>query len=166
MTPSTEPFCGMSVLAHFGVPPRMLAVIRQFHDGMQACVRLDDEECSDKFDVGQGLRQRCVLAPLLFNMFFTAVLRVAEKRFLADAAITDSMVQLQRKKKKGEKRGTSRTTGKVDGRRGKEEEEVQRLWGMLYADDAGIVSRSSEGLERMMMVIVTAWSAFGLTVSE
>ena len=26
------------VLAHFGVPPRMLAVIRQFHDGMQACV--------------------------------------------------------------------------------------------------------------------------------
>ena len=134
---------------------------------MQACGRLDDGNCSDKFDVGQGLRQGCVLAPLLFNMLYTAVLRLAEKRFLADAAITDSMVQLQRKKKKGEKRGTSRTAGKVDGRRGKEEEEeVQRLWGMLYADDAGIVSRSSEGLERMMMVIVTAWSAFGLTVSE
>ena len=30
------------VLARFGVPPRMLAVIREFHDGMQACVRLDD----------------------------------------------------------------------------------------------------------------------------
>ena len=70
-----------------------------------------------------------MLAPLLFNMFFTALLRVAEKRFLADAAITDNMVQLQRKKEKGEKKGTSRT-GKVDGRRGKEEEEeVQRLWG-------------------------------------
>ena len=68
-------------------------------------------------------------------------------------------------KEKGEKKGTSRTD-KVDGRRGKEEEEVQRLWGMPYADDAGIVSRSSEGLERMMMVIVTACSAFGLTVSE
>ena len=35
------------VLARFGVPPRMLAVIRQFHDGMQACVRLDDGECPD-----------------------------------------------------------------------------------------------------------------------
>ena len=92
------------VLARFGVPPRMLAVIRQFHDGMQACVRLDGE-CSDKCDVGQGLRQGCVLAPLLFNMFFTAVLRVAEKRFLADAAITDHMVQLKRKEK-GEKKGT------------------------------------------------------------
>ena len=85
-------------LARFGVPPRMLTVIRQFHDGMQACVRLDDGEFSDKFDVGQGLRQGCVLAPLFSNMFFTAVLRVAEKRFLTDAAITDNMVQLQRRR--------------------------------------------------------------------
>ena len=152
------------VLARSGVPSRMLAVIREFHVGMQACERLDDGECSDKFDVGQRLWQGCVLAPLLFNMFFTAVLRVAEKRFLADAAITDNMVQLQRKEK-GEKNGTSRT-GKFDGRRGKEGQEVQRLWGMLYADDAGIVSRSSEGPERMMTVIVTACSSFGLTVSE
>ena len=127
------------VLARFGVPPRMLAVIRQFHDGMQACVQLDDGQCSDKFDVGQGLRQGCVLAPLLFNMFFTAVLRVAEKGFLADTAITDKMVQLQRKEK-GEKKGTSRT-GKVDGRRGKEGEAVQRLWGMLYVDDVVVPDR-------------------------
>ena len=152
------------VLARFGVPPRILAVIRQFHDGMHTCVRLDDGEGSDKFDVGQGLRQGCVLAPLLFNMFFTAVLRVAEKRLPADTAITDNMVQLQGKEK-GEKEGTSRT-GKVDGRRRKEGEEVQRLWGMLNSDDAGIVSRSSQGLERMMTVIVTACSSFGLTVSE
>ena len=45
-----------TVLARFGIPPRMLAVIRQFHDGMRACVRLDDGECSDMFDVEQGLR--------------------------------------------------------------------------------------------------------------
>ena len=37
---------------------------------------------------------------------------------------------------------------------------------MLYADDTDIVSRSSEGLERMMTVIVTACSSFGLTVPE
>ena len=55
---------------------------------------------------------------------------------------------------------------KSTGGGGKEEEEVPRLWGMLYADDAGIVSRSSEGVEKMMTVIVTACSAFGLTVFE
>ena len=59
-----------TVLAHFGIPPRTLAVICQFHDGMRACVRLDDGECSDIFDVEQGLRQGCVLAPLLFNTVF------------------------------------------------------------------------------------------------
>ena len=64
-----------AVLARIDVPPRMLAVIRQFHDGIQACVRLDDGECLNKIDVGQGLRRGCVIAPLLFIMFFTAVLR-------------------------------------------------------------------------------------------
>ena len=50
-------------------------------------------------------------------------------------------------------------------RRSKEGEEVQKGWGMRDANDAGIVSRSSEGLERMMTLIVTACSSFGLTVS-
>ena len=40
------------------------------------------------------------------------------------------------------------------------------LWGMLHADDAGVVSQSPEQLRKMMVVIVTACAAFGLTVSE
>ena len=99
------------------------------------------------------------------HVFHGGVLRrVAKKRFFADAAITDNMVQSQ-PKEKGEKRGNSRT-GQVDGQRGKEGGEVQRLWGMLYADDAGIASRSPEELEMIMTVIVTSRSSFGLTVSE
>ena len=35
-----------TVLARFGVPQNMISVIRQLHDGMQACVRLDDRVCS------------------------------------------------------------------------------------------------------------------------
>ena len=38
------------VLTRIGVPPQMIAVIQQFHDGMRACgVRLDDGACSDWF---------------------------------------------------------------------------------------------------------------------
>ena len=40
------------------------------------------------------------------------------------------------------------------------------FWGMRYADDAGVVSRSPEQLRKMMEVIVVVCVAFGLTVSE
>ena len=153
MTPSTESYCGLSLL--------VLAYHREcspsFANSTTACKHACGwmmGECSEKFDVGQDLRQECVLAPLLLNMVFTAVLRVAEKYFLADAVITDNMVQIQRKeRRRGGYKGKPRS-GKVDRWGEKEEEEVeaQRLWGMLYADDAGIVSQSPGGLERMTTV--------------
>ena len=37
---------------------------------------------------------------------------------------------------------------------------------MLYADDAGTVSKSAKGLAKVMTVIVTVFEAAGLTVSE
>ena len=40
------------------------------------------------------------------------------------------------------------------------------VWGMLHADDAGIVSQSAEGLAKMMPVIVTVFEAIGLAESE
>ena len=45
-----------TVLARFGVPQIMISVICQFHDGMRACVRLDDRVCSRRFAVEQDLR--------------------------------------------------------------------------------------------------------------
>ena len=58
----------------FSVPQDMISVIRHLHDGMQACVRLDDRVRSGWFVVEQSLRQGCALAPLLFNVFFVAVI--------------------------------------------------------------------------------------------
>ena len=40
------------------------------------------------------------------------------------------------------------------------------LWGMLYADDARIVSQSPEQLGKMMGVVVVVCAVFDLTVSE
>ena len=99
----------------------MLAVIRQSHDGMQTRVRLDDGERSDKSGVGQGPRQGCVLAPLLFNIFY-AVLHVAEKRFIADAAIMDKHGTAPTKKKEDDE-------GKTKTRKSRrEEEEEEEEW--------------------------------------
>ena len=43
---------------------------------------------------------------------------------------------------------------------------AEALWVMLYADNAGIVSRSPQSLEKMMSIIVRAAGLFGLMVSE
>ena len=52
-------------------------------------MRLDDRVRSGWFAVEQGLRQGCVFAPLLFNIFFAVVINVTSTRFKADKGIMD-----------------------------------------------------------------------------
>ena len=145
------------VLARFGVPPRMIMVIRMFHDGMRARVQLDDGDFSAWFNVCQGLRQGCMLSPLLFNIVFATVIIMVLQKFAEDPLIVSDLVYLD-DAPKGED-GRPRKEGTL--------EIVRRaVWGMLYADDAGVVSTSPRGLTRMMGVIVVACQEFGLTVSE
>ena len=67
----------------------------------------------------------------------------------------DALVRLRKKKGAGGRGGA--TAG--------EPVLATLLWGMLYADDAGVVSQSSEQLRKMMGVNVVVCAAFGLTVS-
>ena len=140
------------VLTRIEVPPQMIAVIRHFHDGMGVCVRPDDGVCSDWFEVEQGLRQGCVLSPLLFNIFFAAVLNVVLQRFSKEPGILAELVQL---KEPSTLMGPESAMNYVR----------RVVWGMLYADDACIVSRKPQGFTKMMEVIVEVYRAFALIVS-
>ena len=95
-------------------------------------------------------------APLLFNIFFAAVINVAPARFKADKGIMDALVHLRKTRGAGG-RGEA-TVGKSV--------LATPLWGMLYADDVGIVLQSPEQLRKMVEVIVVLCAAFGLAVSE
>ena len=97
-----------------------------------------------------------MLALLLFNIFFAAVIKLASTRFKADKGIMDALVHLRKKRGAGGRGGATVGDSVL----------ATPLWGMLYADDAGVVSQSPQQLRKMMGVIVVVCAAFGLTVSE
>ena len=98
----------------------------------------------------QGIRQRCGLTTLLFNIFFAAVIMWPTRVSILTKDIMDALLHL--KHKTGEA-----TAGKPV--------LATSFWGMVYANDAEVVSQSPEKL-RKMDVIVVVCAAFGLTVSE
>ena len=106
-----------AVLAHFCVQPRLPAVIDRFLGNTRTCVRLDDGDYSDTFVVGKGLRQKCEIAPLLFNDFYGGI-ACGIQTLLDDATIVNNIVQLERTKEKGDKNGTPRA-GLVEGGAGR-----------------------------------------------
>ena len=89
---------------------------------------------------------------LLFNIFFTTVVTEACTRFKADKDIMDDLVHLN--KKTGSRVRVEATTGK--------QALATSLWSILYADDAGVVSQSTEQLRKMMVAIVVVYAGFDL----
>ena len=55
-------------MAKLGVPESTIQLVRSFHQDMQAAVQLDGD-ILDPIDVGNGLRQGCCMAPVLFNLY-------------------------------------------------------------------------------------------------
>ena len=80
-------------LEKIGIPPLMLNNIKALHTGMKGRVKFRGA-VSDAFDVTVGVRQGDVLAPTLFNIYFSLVFQVMEQRIAADPTIDISGVTL------------------------------------------------------------------------
>ena len=93
-----------TVFTLFSVLQSMVSVTHEFHNGMRACVRLDDGVSSRRLAVKHGLRRGRVLVPLLFNLFFAVVIDVAYTSFKVDRDIMDALMH-PRKKMGGRGRG-------------------------------------------------------------
>jgi hypothetical protein len=138
------------LLARYGIPDRLIKIIRSMHEGMKAKLNLD-VGMSEKIPINNGLRQGCVKAPILFNLFFAAVMFEAMRdlpegsgigvRFKLDGKLWDNR-RLQSKSAR--------------------EEFIREL---CYADDCGLVSHTPEELQDFMTRVSEACGKYGLTIS-
>ena len=136
------------VLERCGVPPKMLKVVKSFHVGMQAMVRVGDS-MSDSFELSNGLRQGCTLAPTLFNLYFSAV--VASWRRGCTEAGVDVLFRPGRKL--------------IGDRTAKSRLSVVRVTESKFADDAALYTTSRDSLESVAKSFVGKAGDWGLTVS-
>ena len=137
------------LLKRYGIPDKIINILESFHSGMEGKVSRQGE-ILEPFKINNGLRQGCVLAPVLFNIFFTAVFAAAFQelgegipiRYKLNDRIFDSR-NLQ------SKTAVFKTF-------------IREL---LYADDCALIAHSQQELQDMLSRFSSAVSKFGLTIS-
>ncbi|XP_076042061.1 uncharacterized protein LOC143025963 [Oratosquilla oratoria] len=137
------------ILSKLGCPEKFVNLIRQFHDDMTGQV-LSGGEVSEPFNISNGVKQGCVLAPILFNLFFTCVLNHAFRdldlgvylRFRSEGSVFD----LRRLNAK------TKTTEKL-------------ILEALFADDCALMAHKESDLQLIVDKFAEGARLFGLTIS-
>ena len=139
------------ILKRLGCPPKFLAITMQLHEDQMGKVRLGND-LSQPFEIRNGVKQGCVLAPTLFSLFFSMMLSHAFSDVVDEDAIyiryrlDGSLFNLRRLK------SLTKTSQML----------VREL---LFADDAALVAHTEAALQRLVSCFAESAQAFGLEVS-
>ena len=139
------------ILEKVGCPKLFVDIIRSFHDDMKASVR-EGSEKSVPFLVTSGTKQGCVLAPTLFSIFFSLMLRVAFKD-------SDDGIQLVSRCDKnafGTNNQRFHAMTKIS---------ISVIHDLLFADDCALGACCLEALQRLCDCFSIAARRFGLIIS-
>ena len=86
------------ILKEMVIPDHLTCLLRNMHTGQEATVRTGRGP-TDWFQIGEGVRQGCVLSPCLFNLYAEYIMRNTgldetqlESRFLGEMSITSDML--------------------------------------------------------------------------
>ena len=132
------------ILLSRGVPPKLVALIKDLHTGHSAIIRAELDSCPVPTDT--GFKQGCVLAPDLFTLTLDTVVR-------------QLLPELQ-------KLGVT-IVYKFDGQlmhsRNPTHEEL--MWILLYADDISLVCDDIDNLRKAVALMDATFLQWGLTIS-
>ena len=64
------------ILREMGIPDHLTCLLRNLYAGQEATVRTE-HETTDWFQIGNGVRQGCILSPCLFNFYAEYIMRNA-----------------------------------------------------------------------------------------
>jgi len=136
-------------LLKLGVPETLVEIVKSFHDNMEAGVRVDGE-LLEEFEVTNGLRQGCTMAPTLFNLYSCIV---AERWAEKVKEIDDVGTLMLCKQDNHLFRRSTRNADEVLLKKGE------------FADDVVLLARSRDAACAAIRSYVEVASSLGLTVS-
>ena len=133
-------------LESYGIPESMLQMIRSLHDGMKAEVTVDGQ-VAPEFEVRNGLRQGCVLAPTLFNLYFNLVFGQWRERCMEFGVSV-----------------LYKCGGKLVGERTRKPF-IARVSELQIPDDVAAVGTSRDSMESAALMLDDLLKEWGLTLS-
>ena len=139
------------ILLRSGCTERFVQLIASLHNGMSVRIRVGDD-LSDPFEVSRGVKQGCVLAPILFNIYVQCITRLLANKLDKHCQISlnyrmDRNLFDQRKLKAKTKIAQS------------------HLLELQYADDCAMVADSQEFLQTVLSHTSDLYRKLGLNIN-
>ena len=139
------------ILKRYGCPEKFIAVLRQFYDDTESRVAVGGDE-SSSFPVTMGVKQGCVIAPVLFNLYVMGVTSVLQQ------TINDALVPKLRFR-------YDRSVFDLKKLKARTRCQQSSFMELQYADDCALIAHNADDLQQMLDVVSSAYEKFGLSVS-
>ena len=140
------------IMKRLGCPQKFLNMVIQLHEDQHGQIRLNND-LSEPFPITNGVKQGCVLAPTLFSIFFSMMLKQATDDLEEDEDFIYIRYRLD-----GSLFNIRRLQAHM--------KTCERLiMDLLFAEDAALVAHTQRALQRITSCFTECGQLFGLEVS-